>query len=228
MKILDIHQPLPEELAQIPDEQFQVQVREHTYDEINESSSSGFYRDALRRLRQSKASVISFWIIVSIILLAIVVPYITGYTYTQQNVSGKNLPPRIPLLEKIGIADGTMVLTNRKKDSISNPKRFPEGSVIAVIREYEANKVAVVDVKVDYYKYCGISEGEYHWFGTDYLGRDILTRLFMGARVSLLIAFISVITNVVIGIIYGSVAGYYGGKVDMFLTHFAEVLDGLP
>ncbi len=228
MKILDIHQPLPEELAQIPDDQFQVQVREHTYDEINESSSSGFYRDALRRLRQSKASVISFWIIVSIILLAIVVPYITGYTYTQQNVSGKNLPPRIPLLEKIGIADGTMVLTNRKKDSISNPKRFPEGSVIAVIREYEANKVAVVDVKVDYYKYCGISEGEYHWFGTDYLGRDILTRLFMGARVSLLIAFISVITNVVIGIIYGSVAGYYGGKVDMFLTHFAEVLDGLP
>lgn len=228
MKILDIHQPLPEKLAQIPDEQFQVQVREHTYDEINESSSSGFYRDALRRLRQSKASVISFWIIVSIILLAIVVPYITGYTYTQQNVSGKNLPPRIPLLEKIGIADGTMVLTNRKKDSISNPKRFPEGSVIAVIREYEANKVAVVDVKVDYYKYCGISEGEYHWFGTDYLGRDILTRLFMGARVSLLIAFISVITNVVIGIIYGSVAGYYGGKVDMFLTHFAEVLDGLP
>ena len=228
MKIYDIHQPLPEELSQLPDEKFQVQVREHGFDEIGKSNSAGFYRDALRRLKQNKASVISFWIILTIILLAIIVPNVTGYTYTQQNVSGKNLPPKIPGLERIGIADGTMVLTNRKKDSLSNPKRFPEGSVLAVVKEYKANKVDVVDVKVDYYKYCKIDEGEYHWFGTDYLGRDILTRLFMGARVSLLIAFISVITNVVIGVIYGSVAGYYGGKVDMFLTHFAEVLDGLP
>ena len=228
MKIYDVHQPLPEELSQLPDEKFQVQVREHGFDEIGKSNSAGFYRDALRRLKQNKASVISFWIILTIILLAIIVPNVTGYTYTQQNVSGKNLPPKIPGLERIGIADGTMVLTNRKKDSLSNPKRFPEGSVLAVVKEYKANKVDVVDVKVDYYKYCKIDEGEYHWFGTDYLGRDILTRLFMGARVSLLIAFISVITNVVIGVIYGSVAGYYGGKVDMFLTHFAEVLDGLP
>lgn len=228
MKIYDIHQPLPDELAQIPDEQFQMQVREHSLDEIGKSSSAGFYRDALRRLRQNRASVISFWIILCIMILAVIVPNVTGYTYTQQNVGGKNLPPKIPVLEKIGIADGTMVLSNRKKDSLSNPKRFPEGSVIEIVREYKANKVDVVDVKVDYYMYCGISENEYHWFGTDYLGRDILTRLFMGARVSLLIAFISVITNVVIGVIYGSVAGYYGGKVDMFLTHFAEVLDGLP
>ena len=228
MKIYDIHQPLPEELSGLPDEMFEAQVREHTYDDIGQSDSAGFYRDALRRLRQNKASVISFWIILAIILMAIIVPNVTGYTYTQQNVSGKNLPPKIPGLEKIGIADGTMVLTNRKKDSLSNPKRFPEGSVLEIVKEYKANNVDVVDVKVDYYKYSGIDDGEYHWFGTDYLGRDILTRLFMGARVSLLIAFISVITNVVIGVIYGSVAGYYGGKVDMFLTHFAEVLDGLP
>ncbi|MCR4883191.1 MAG: ABC transporter permease [Clostridiales bacterium] len=228
MKIYDIHQQLPDELSRISEDQFQLQVREHSFDEIGKSSSAGFYRDALRRLRQNKASVVSFWIILSIIILAVIVPGVTGYTYTQQNVSGKNLPPKIPVLEKIGIADGTMVLTNRKKDSLSNPKRFPEGSVLSIVREYKANKVDVVDVKVDYYKYCGISENEYHWFGTDYLGRDILTRLFMGARVSLLIAFISVITNVVIGVIYGSIAGYYGGKVDMFLTHFAEVLDGLP
>ena len=163
-----------------------------------------------------------------IIVLAIVVPNFTGYTYTQQNVSGKNLPPRIPYLEKLGIADGTMVLTNRKKSSLDNTKRFPEGSVLEIVREYTANNTDVVDVKVDYYIYNGVSPTEYHWFGTDYLGRDIMTRLFMGTRISLLIAFISVITNVIIGVIYGSVAGYYGGKVDMVLTHFAEVLDGLP
>ncbi|MBR1685156.1 MAG: ABC transporter permease [Clostridia bacterium] len=228
MTIYDIHAPLPDDIANLPEEDFSLQVREHTLDEIGKSSSAGFYRDALRRLRQSRASIISFWIILVIIVLAIVVPNFTGYTYTQQNVSGKNLPPRIPYLEKLGIADGTMVLTNRKKSSLDNTKRFPEGSVLEIVREYTANNTDVVDVKVDYYIYNGVSPTEYHWFGTDYLGRDIMTRLFMGTRISLLIAFISVITNVIIGVIYGSVAGYYGGKVDMVLTHFAEVLDGLP
>ena len=228
MTIYDIHAPLPDDIANLPEEDFSLQVREHTLDEIGKSSSAGFYRDALRRLRQSRASIISFWIILVIIVLAIVVPNFTGYSYTQQNVSGKNLPPRIPYLEKLGIADGTMVLTNRKKSSLDNTKRFPEGSVLEIVREYTANNTDVVDVKVDYYIYNGVSPTEYHWFGTDYLGRDIMTRLFMGTRISLLIAFISVITNVIIGVIYGSVAGYYGGKVDMVLTHFAEVLDGLP
>ena len=96
------------------------------------------------------------------------------------------------------------------------------------MKEYEYKGTPVVDVKVDYYKFCGVEEGEYHWFGTDYLGRDLLTRLFMGTRISLLIAFISVLTNLVIGVIYGAISGYYGGKVDMVLTHLAEVLDGLP
>lgn len=188
----------------------------------------GYYRDALNRLRKNKVSVISFWIIILIILLSVIVPEVTGYSYTQQNVNGKDLPPRIPLLEEIGIADGTRILTNKKKSSVENPARFPEGSVLEIVNEYEVRGQQVVDVKVDYYRYCGLDENEYHWFGTDYLGRDILTRLFQGARISLLIAFISVITNLLIGVIYGSVAGYYGGKVDMFMTHFAEVLDGLP
>ena len=228
MTVYDIHAPLPDELMHLSEDDFTPQVREHTLDEIGKSSSAGFYRDALRRLRQSKASIVSFWIIMLIIVLAFTVPLFTGYSYTQQNVKGKNLPPRIPVLENIGIADGSMVLTNRKKSSLDNTKRFPEGSVLSVVREYTANNVEVVDVKVDYYIYSGVDPHEYHWFGTDYLGRDIMTRLFTGTRISLLIAFISVITNVIIGVIYGSIAGYYGGKIDMFLTHFAEVLDGLP
>ena len=55
-----------------------------------------------------------------------------------------------------------------------------------------------------------------------------MTRHFRGALISLLIALFSVGTNLIIGIIYGSVAGYYGGKIDMILTHVAEILDGLP
>lgn len=80
----------------------------------------------------------------------------------------------------------------------------------------------------DYYKYSGVADGEYHWLGTDYLGRDLLTRLFRGARISLIIAAVSVAVNLVIGVVYGAISGYCGGKIDIFLTHLAEVLDGMP
>ena len=227
--MIDRNGPLPESLAQLPDSAFEpAENRENIRDEAFVTEPIGFYRDALQRLRRSKVSIVSFWIIFVIVVLALIVPEVTGYTYTQQNTAAKDLPPKIPGIEKLGIFDGTKVLTNRKKSSLDNPKRFPEGCVLEIVREYEAKGVAVVDVKVDYYAYCGIDADEYHWFGTDYLGRDIMTRLFRGTRISLLIAVISVITNLIIGVVYGSIAGYYGGKVDIILTHIAEVLDGLP
>ena len=100
--------------------------------------------------------------------------------------------------------------------------------VIRIVKEYELKGVPMCDVKVDAYVYAGADPDEYHWFGTDYLGRDLMTRLFQGTRISLLIAFFSVITNCIIGVIYGAIAGYYGGKVDLILTHVAEILDGMP
>lgn len=226
--IIEDRNRLPEAIRDIPAEKLTLAERDHYHDEPFTTEPIGFYRDAMRRLCHNRVSMVSLSAILIIVILSIVVPMISGYSYVEQNVEQKHLPPKIPLLEKLGIADGTRVMTNRKKSSISDTSRFPEGSVIEIIREYKVGKQDVVDVKVDYYKYCGVPEDEYHWFGTDYLGRDIMTRLFHGARISLLISLLSVLTNLIIGIVYGSVAGYYGGKVDMFLTHFAEVLDGLP
>ena len=84
------------------------------------------------------------------------------------------------------------------------------------------------DIKVDYYKYCGLEDGTYFWMGTDYLGRDLWVRMWRGARVSLAIAFISVICNVFIGIVYGSIAGYYGGKIDMVMMRITEIIGAFP
>ena len=226
--IIEDRNCLPEAIRDIPAERLTRAERDHYHDEPFTTEPIGFYRDAMRRLCHNRVSMISLSAILIIVILAIVVPMVSGYSYVEQNVEQKHLPPKIPLLEKLGVADGTRVMTNRKKSSISDTSRFPEGSVLEIINEYKVGKQDVVDVRVDYYKYCGVPEDEYHWFGTDYLGRDILTRLFHGARISLLISLLSVLTNLIIGIIYGSVAGYYGGKVDMFLTHLAEVLDGLP
>lgn len=121
---------------------------------------------------------ISGAIILLIVLMAIIVPNITGYSYTEQNVAQQNLPPKIPGLEKLGIFDGSRVLTDRRKDKLDDTDRYPEGCIIEIFNEHDVKNVTMCDVKVDYYKYSGVADGEYHWLGTDYLGRDLLTRLF--------------------------------------------------
>ena len=227
--IVDLKNKLPEELENLSAADFvMVQEGEQIMDEKFQTKPIGFFKDAMIRLSKSSVAVVSFTLIVLIILSALIVPLLTGYGYNEQNVNCKNMPPKIQGLEKLGIADGTRIMKNRKMANLEDPDMYPNDCVIEILREFEYKGVAMCDVKIDYYAFCGAAEDQYHWFGTDYLGRDLMTRLFRGTRVSLLIAFVSVITNVLIGVVYGAVSGYYGGKVDMILTHVAQVLDGLP
>lgn len=67
-----------------------------------------------------------------------------------------------------------------------------------------------------------------HVFGTDRLGRDLLVRTFEGGRVSLMIAFAAVAVNLVVGMIYGGISGYFGGLADNIMMRIVEVINGIP
>lgn len=116
-------------------------------------------------------------------------------------------------------------------------------------RRFKGNKVAMVSAVVliliigmaivqpmvskytyDQQDWFAINQGPSaeHWFGTDELGRDIFVRCWEGARVSLMIAFIVAVLNGTIGILYGGIAGYFGGVADNLMMRFCELIASIP
>ncbi len=87
---------------------------------------------------------------------------------------------------------------------------------------------------IPYYAYqdytalnLGFFEGN-HILGTDDLGRDLFARAMQGGRVSLTIGFLAAIINLLVGVTYGAIAGFIGGRVDNFMMRFSEVLYSIP
>lgn len=81
---------------------------------------------------------------------------------------------------------------------------------------------------VDMYAQAGLDEDTYYFFGTDSMGRDQWVRVWNGSRISLLIALISVVIDLIIGMSYGLISGYFGGKVDFIMQRIVEILNGIP
>jgi oligopeptide transport system permease protein len=97
--------------------------------------------------------------------------------------------------------------------------------------------LAIVGPSLSPYAYDGLdwrhlasspSFGSSHWLGTDRLGRDLFVRTLYGVRISLLIGLLATAVSVVIGLAWGSIAGYAGGRTDDLMMRFVDVLYSLP
>ena len=166
--------------------------------------------------------------ILIVLLFAIFGPGMNEHGFNEQNPDLINMPAKVPALAKLGILNGGRWLQNRRVDSLDNTDKYPEGCILAKKNFKTMKGVEVCDVKVDYYMYKGLGDEFCFWMGSDYLGRDLWTRMWRGARISLLIAFLSVACNITIGLIYGAIAGYYGGKADMIMMRIAEIVGAFP
>ena len=75
---------------------------------------------------------------------------------------------------------------------------------------------------------AGAAPDAEHWLGTDQLGRDVMSRLLYGGQISLLVGFVATAVAVLIGLVYGAVSGYFGGKVDDLMMRIVDILFALP
>jgi oligopeptide transport system permease protein len=88
------------------------------------------------------------------------------------------------------------------------------------------NVDGVNSLGVDAYEAKGVDE--YFWFGTDGLGRDLWTRAWEGTRISLYIALVAAAIDMLVGVAYGGISAYYGGRVDNVMQRIVEILVGIP
>lgn len=110
-----------------------------------------------------------------------------------------------------------------------------KGAVIGVICIIIIAILAIVAPMLSSWKYDAINTdlkniapcGE-HWFGTDAYGRDLWVRTWFGTRISLFIAIVAIFIDVVVGMTYGMISGYFGGLVDSVLQRFQEVVNSIP
>ena len=166
--------------------------------------SKPIWKDILSRFAKNKGAIVGMIFIVLIIIMAIVGPHMTGHTYDSQIIAHQNLAPRVPGLEKLGIFNGSEKM-HTSSGSVTQNKYISDNPNV---------KTGLEEV--------------YYWFGTDVLGRDIFTRTWTGTRISLYIALVAVIVDMCFGMVYGLISGYFGGKVDMVLQRFSEILNGIP
>ncbi len=167
-------------------------------------AGQSYWHDILTRFAANKGAVIGVICILLIVFMAVIGPKISGHTYYSQIIAHQNLAPRIKVLEKLGIFDGSEIMTTSTGTVRQN--------------KYISGAPGVT---------TGL-EDVYYWFGTDVLGRDIFTRTWEGTRISLYIALVAVIVDMCFGMVYGLISGYFGGKVDIVMQRFAEVLNGIP
>lgn len=91
---------------------------------------------------------------------------------------------------------------------------------VPIISPYEISEFNLQDKTM--------SPSSSHWLGTDEQGRDVVLRLFMGGRISILVGLMAAGVSVTLGSIVGGIAGYYGGVVDNLLMRFAEIIYSIP
>jgi oligopeptide transport system permease protein len=216
-------------------------------DEKDAESSSNvtvtYWQDVSRRLWQNKLAIASIFVILLILTASIFGPLMTGKSYDAQQLALRNMPPRIEIQTA---ADGTRFYVHQDlKVFLADASGFV-GEELTPVSAQLKDKVFVFEHNGKTY-YLSFSDGvafedEQHqplpyketvWnqnylLGTDSIGRDMLTRLLYGGRISLLVAFVVTLCTLLIGVIYGGAAGYYGRNTDIVMMRVVEILMSIP
>ena len=142
---------------------FRKLTKEEKNDEFIAIESKTFFQSVKAEFKKNKRAVFGLIILCIVVLMAILGPVFSPYSYEEQNMALRNASPSAQ-----------------------------------------------------------------HIFGTDKMGRDIFVRILYGARISLGVGAVAAFVNLIIGTLYGGIAGYVGGKVDMIMMRVVDIIYSVP
>ena len=242
-------QPNVDSLLDLKPEDFAPATDEQKEAFIQDRPSTSYWKDAWRRLKKNRVAMIALGVIIFLILFAFVGPTIVPYGYAQFNKGAENLYPWHYSLEDQKLIDSFTngddadrlqaafdqaekekgsKLTSIEKAKITAQVNTSKGDLPSFIKEHNIHK-----------KWFGYSTDELqriangekvfpHVFGTDKNGRDILVRIMVGTRVSMLVGIFAALLVLIIGSLYGSISGFFGGLTDTIMMRIAELIYSIP
>ena len=172
--------------------------------------SVSYWRMVFARFKSDRWALSAFWVVIILFLVAIFAPILAN--------------------------DKPMILFYKQKlyfPAVFSYKEFSESDFKELSKELSSSDFVLFPLVPYHPNEYDLLEvlsppSKRHWLGTDDRGRDVLARLIWGARISLSVGFVAVGIYLVIGVILGAIAGYYGGWVDNLISRFIEVMICFP
>ena len=236
-KVLGSLQPDVEDILDwnnLPENAFEAATTQEKESFIQDRKSVSYWKDAWRRLRHNKVAMVAMVIVILIGLFAFVGPMIVPYGYDEQIRGANNLHPWHYSLEDRAAQDPDAAVEAARAEAEAAGKEFTkldEARLRAQIKsgggeELKPHLFGYTDEELQ-----RKANGEFvfpHVFGCDMHGRDIMVRTMIGARVSMIVGICCALIVLVIGAIYGSISGYFGGKVDAIMQRIVEIIYSVP
>ncbi|MDF1585110.1 ABC transporter permease [Marinimicrococcus flavescens] len=184
------------------------------------------------RFKRHRLALVSMWLLAILYGSLLVTEVIAPYNAHTRNASVIHAPPQAPHLFHEGRLVGPFVygfsyrlnMENLKREYVPDPGKVQKlrflcrGDPYSFWGAFEA----------DFHLVCPAEGGTFHLLGTDRLGRDMLSRILYGARVSLTVGLVGIAVSFTLGIVLGGISGYYGGWIDNLIQRVIEVIRSFP
>lgn len=167
--------------------------------------------------KKNKLAVAAIYVVCFLVFLALFADFLANSKPIYCTVNGESYFPVVKeYAVDLGIAKWDQQFLN------VDWKTLQYGTVIWPLIKYSPTEVDLFNTS------AAPSTSSGHYLGTDAIGRDVLAGLIHGSRVSLLVGFLAAGVAIIIGVILGSFAGYYGGKTDLLIMRFVEIMQLFP
>lgn len=207
------------------------------------SKNRTFAGDVWYRFYHKPTAIFGLIIIFFLMIFSFLAPIFSDYTFEDQNLAFSNVPFRLKVSEINGklyyLSSNMKVIEVSEKgelirtlpmgteDGMKKQMTFDDGTSLITL-SYKEKPPRFLDAEGNFIQASKTLWNRTYPLGTDFLGRDMLTRLMFGTRISLIVAFIATLVNMTIGILYGGISGYVGKTTDGIMMRIVDIISTIP